>query len=83
MGGPNSTHIHGTHVPVEEPSTASIGDIPRYSITSLARASMVCGTVSIKDARSLLGVTHPGFYRFAPDGGSDVIAAEEAAKRQK
>jgi hypothetical protein len=22
-GGFNSTHIHGTHVPVEEPSTAS------------------------------------------------------------
>src|ERR1022692_1649344 len=26
-GGLNSTHIHGTHVPVEERSTASIGDI--------------------------------------------------------
>ena len=25
--GPNSTHIRGTHVPVEEPSTASKGDI--------------------------------------------------------
>jgi hypothetical protein len=25
--GLNSTQIHGTHVPVEEPSTASIGDI--------------------------------------------------------
>jgi hypothetical protein len=25
-GGLNSTHIHGTHVPVEEPSTASIAD---------------------------------------------------------
>src|SRR6478752_8371926 len=25
-GGFNSTHIHGTHVPVEEPSTASIAD---------------------------------------------------------
>jgi hypothetical protein len=25
----NSTHIRGTHVPVEEPSTASIGDIGR------------------------------------------------------
>jgi hypothetical protein len=25
--GIHSTHIHGTHVPVEEPSTASIGDI--------------------------------------------------------
>ena len=25
--GLNSTHIRGTHVPVEEPSTASIGDI--------------------------------------------------------
>src|SRR5450759_4314427 len=26
-GGLNSTHIHGTHVPVEEPSTASAADI--------------------------------------------------------
>jgi len=25
-GGLNSTHFHGTHVPVEEPSTASIVD---------------------------------------------------------
>jgi hypothetical protein len=25
-GGLNSTHIHGTCVPVEEPSTASIAD---------------------------------------------------------
>jgi len=25
--GLNSTHIHGTHVTVEEPSTASIADI--------------------------------------------------------
>jgi hypothetical protein len=25
--GLNSTHIHGTHVPVEEPSTASEDDI--------------------------------------------------------
>jgi hypothetical protein len=27
-GSSNSTHIHGTHVPVEEPSRASEGDIP-------------------------------------------------------
>jgi hypothetical protein len=26
-GGLNSTHIYGTHVPVEEPSTVSIADI--------------------------------------------------------
>jgi hypothetical protein len=26
-GSLNSTHIHGTHVPVEEPSTASIADL--------------------------------------------------------
>jgi hypothetical protein len=26
-GSVNSTHIHGTHVPVEEPSTASEPDI--------------------------------------------------------
>jgi hypothetical protein len=29
----NSTHIHGTHVPVEEPSTASETDIPTRFIT--------------------------------------------------
>jgi hypothetical protein len=29
LRGLNSTHIHGTHVPVEEPFTASIADIPR------------------------------------------------------
>ena len=34
-GALNSTHIHGTHVPVEEPSTASEGDIlVVHSITS-------------------------------------------------
>ena len=27
-GSLNSAHIRGTHVPVEEPSTASIPDIP-------------------------------------------------------
>jgi hypothetical protein len=26
-GGLNSTHFHGTHVPVEEPSTASKADM--------------------------------------------------------
>jgi hypothetical protein len=26
-GSLNSAHIHGTHVPVEEPSTASEGDV--------------------------------------------------------
>jgi hypothetical protein len=32
-GGLNSTHIHGTRVPVEEPSTASIAEVgsPTYS----------------------------------------------------
>jgi hypothetical protein len=30
-GGFNSTHIHGTHVPVEEPSTASLRDIKSLS----------------------------------------------------
>jgi hypothetical protein len=30
-GGLNSTHFHGTHVPVEEPSTASKADIDRQS----------------------------------------------------
>ena len=26
----NNTHIHGTHVPVEEPSTVSIADIHSF-----------------------------------------------------
>jgi hypothetical protein len=34
--GLNSTHIHGTHVPVEEPSTASGADL------LLIRESIVC-----------------------------------------
>jgi hypothetical protein len=34
--GFNSTHIHGTHVPVEEPSTASIlASVSRYEPRSL------------------------------------------------
>jgi hypothetical protein len=36
--GGNSTHILGTHVPVEEPSTASIADI-RHSFDHLVSAS--------------------------------------------
>ena len=36
LWGLNSTHIHGTHVPVEEPSTASEADI-RLTITSLIK----------------------------------------------
>jgi hypothetical protein len=27
----NSVHIHGIHVPVEEPSTASVADIPPFT----------------------------------------------------
>src|SRR5271156_2266078 len=33
----NSTHIHGTHVPVEEPSTASTGDLQVFSEASSVR----------------------------------------------
>ena len=46
-----STHIHGTSVPVEEPSTASKAAVSNrskaapYSITSSARARSVAGTV--------------------------------------
>jgi hypothetical protein len=29
-GALNSTHFHDTHVPVEEPSTASEADLPRF-----------------------------------------------------
>jgi Sulfite exporter TauE/SafE len=32
---PSSTHIRGTHVPMEEPSTASIADIPRLWAISI------------------------------------------------
>jgi hypothetical protein len=45
-GSFNNAHIHGTHVPVEEPSTASTADsctatkIDAYSITSLASAAL-------------------------------------------
>jgi hypothetical protein len=31
VGALNSTHIHGTSVPVEEPSTASIADIVLFN----------------------------------------------------
>ena len=30
-GSFNSTHVYGTHVPVEEPSTASIADIQPFA----------------------------------------------------
>jgi len=48
VGALNSTHIHGTSVPVEEPSTASKADKRTaakycYSITSSARARSVGG----------------------------------------
>ena len=36
-GGLNSTHIHGTHVPVDEPSTASIADIASQTMPFIAR----------------------------------------------
>src|SRR6266511_2151926 len=48
-GGLNSTHIHGTSVPVEEPSTASQPDSctaangHRHSITSSARSRIAVG----------------------------------------
>ena len=46
-GSLNSAHIHGTVAPVEEPSTAPEAEADKpYSITSSARASSVCGTVS-------------------------------------
>ena len=53
VGALTAPHIHGTHVPVEEPSTASQADYaPQqtslatfYSITSSALASMAGGTV--------------------------------------
>src|SRR4029453_5767646 len=38
-GSLTSTHIFGTHVPVEEPSTASIGDIARARACTQAQAS--------------------------------------------
>jgi hypothetical protein len=44
VGASNSTHIFGTYVPVEEPSTASKADIGPHSITSSSRASSVGST---------------------------------------
>jgi hypothetical protein len=35
VGGLNSTHIHGIHVPVEEPSTASQADINDIKVVFL------------------------------------------------
>ena len=40
---PQQHHVYGTHVPVEEPSTASMADI--HSFTSSARAMSVGGIV--------------------------------------
>ena len=51
-GGFNSTRIHGTHVPVDEPSTTSTTDSRsaankfHHSITSSARAKSVGGIVN-------------------------------------
>jgi hypothetical protein len=38
-GGLNSTHIHGTDVPVEEPSTASKADVQRHGVPDLLRST--------------------------------------------
>jgi hypothetical protein len=48
----NSTHIHGTHVPVEEPSTASEADIRRRHIKVGGRPRSTCSLV-MKAATSL------------------------------
>jgi hypothetical protein len=42
-GGLNSTHFHGTHVPVEEPSTASKADIGllRLGYPPMVKSSIV------------------------------------------
>src|SRR5262245_30758760 len=40
-GGLNSTHIHGAHAPVEEPSTASDSDVERRSRLALSARSMI------------------------------------------
>ena len=49
-GGLNSTHIHGTHVPVEEPSTASKADVA------------VCGT-AIEDVQEAFASRHRSAVR--------------------
>jgi hypothetical protein len=36
-GSLNSAHIHGTHVPVEEPSTASNSEVLAYDSSRLSR----------------------------------------------
>jgi hypothetical protein len=33
----NGTPLHGTHLPVEEPSTASIADIGKFSFSAARR----------------------------------------------
>ncbi len=46
-GSLNSTHINGTHVPVEEPSTASMGDIAiicrKFALSGLTASSYTEG----------------------------------------
>src|ERR1035441_2217907 len=44
-GGLNSPHIHGTHVPVEEPSTASKADIrcPERNVSYEPKADTLVG----------------------------------------
>ena len=46
-GGLNSTHIHGTHVPVEEPSTASIADM-HPSLTMLREKLIKIGAKVVR-----------------------------------
>jgi hypothetical protein len=56
----NSTHIHGTSVPVEKPSTASIANVAAsHSITLSARASTVAG-ISIRNDFAVLRFTRIG-----------------------
>jgi hypothetical protein len=69
-GGLNSTHFHGAHAPVEEPSTASIPDSCTaaniHSITSSARPSS-CGGISIPSSLAVDIAAEVGRAKEAPD----------------
>jgi hypothetical protein len=64
-GGLNSTHIHGTRAPVEEPSTASKADIhgrrrhvrsgPKADIEPFYSINVIGFFPQVKNARRILG----------------------------
>jgi Chromate transporter len=71
----NSNHTHGTHVPVEEPSTASIADIAPGQVyveceAMTTRSTKSANWLEVLDASLRLGLTsfggpiaHLGYFR--------------------